>query len=62
MKDFKKYLFYVCKCFVCVHMHVLCLWLAEEGIESVRTGVTDGWKPHKCWESLTEVLCDQLVL
>lgn len=45
-------------------MHVLCLWLAEEGVESVRTGVTEGWKPLpcKCWESLTEVLCDQLVL
>lgn len=46
------------------HMHILCPWLAEEGIESVRTGVTDGWKPlpRECWESLTEVLYDQLVL
>ena len=46
------FLLYVCKCFTWVYyMYASCPWRAEDGIGSLRTGLTDSCElPYGCWE------------
>lgn len=62
------YFYFICVgilpvCISVHHMHALCPWRSEDGIESSGTGLTDGCDPPcGCWELNTDPLEEKPVL